>query len=405
MDSPDSYSRSTLYRLAEWAACAAVHYSRVDRRIGPLHTRPGEVGAILMYHRVHPDRSGPSWQLEQRHFRHQIRHLTRNYRVLPLAEMVDALIDCRPLPPRAVAVTFDDGYRDNYTEAFPVLEELGCPATIFLTAGLLGSTETMWWDKLQYVLTRTRLSRPEATRILTEKHGLPAPDWQAANSEELVLVLKRVPEAEKQATVDRIAADLGVDPHANLDDRMMSWDEARALVASGLVTMGSHTLTHRNLKDLDIAEARREISESKRILERELDRPIDLFAYPFGNPANDYTEEVKAAVREAGFRASFSVVLGLVEPGADLYELPRFCESHERWQRPTGGFSRAIFDAYLSGARDHLGSLKPGRRDVPVNGRDTTSETTAPGPGSGSGVASLKDDAGGSSSSPRRRSA
>jgi peptidoglycan/xylan/chitin deacetylase (PgdA/CDA1 family) len=355
---PNPYARPIFYRLAEWGAAAALHYSRLDRRLGPLRAEPGRVGAVLMYHRVHPDRSGPGWRLERRHFRAQIEHLTRHYRVLHLGEMVEALARRRPLPPGAVAVTFDDGYRDNATEAFPVLAERRCPATIFLTSGYLGTTQTMWWDKLQYVLGATRLARPEVERILAEKHELPPPDWQAGNAEGLVLVLKRVPEAEKQAAVERIAADLGVDPRANAADRMMSWDEARALAASGLVTMGAHSVTHRNLKHLPLAEARREIAESKARIERELGRPCDFFAYPFGNPANDFTGAVKSAVGEAGFRAAFTVVLGLVRPGDDLLALPRFCESHERWQAPTGRFSRALFDVYLSGARDRLGTLR-----------------------------------------------
>ena len=169
-------------------------------------------------------------------------------------------------------------------------------------------------------------------------------------------MLFRSPEAEKQAVVSQIAADLGVDAASNTRDRMMSWEEARTMVGSGLVTMGAHAVTHRNLKHLPIAEARHEIVESRRILERELGTTVDLFAYPFGNPANDYTPAVKEAVREAGFKAALTVVLGLVSPGDDLYELPRFCESHERWQAPTGQYSRALFDAYLSGAREQLGA-------------------------------------------------
>jgi peptidoglycan/xylan/chitin deacetylase (PgdA/CDA1 family) len=354
MTNGNPFARSTSYRLAEWAACAALHYTRLDRRLGPLHARSGEVGAILMYHRVHPDGGGTRWQLERRHFRAQVAHLVRNYRVLSLDEMVAALARRTPLPPRAVAVTFDDGYRDNWSEAFPVLRELSCPATIFLTAGLIGTHETLWWDKLQYAFQSTRLPPAEVTRILAERHRLPAPDFSAASSEGLVEVLKQVPEAEKQQAVARIAADLGVDAAANTRDRMMSWEEARAMVASGLVTMGAHEVTHRNLKHLPLAEAREEISASRRTLERELGTAVDFFAYPFGNPANDYTPAVKEAVREAGFKAAFSVVLGLVSPGDDLFELPRFCESHERWQAPTGRYSQALFDVYLSGAREQL---------------------------------------------------
>jgi peptidoglycan/xylan/chitin deacetylase (PgdA/CDA1 family) len=227
----------------------------------------------------------------------------------------------------------------------------------------------MWWDTLSYVFRHTPLAPDQVQRLLAEKHGLPAPDFAAGHAEGLVVVLKRVPEAEREAAVERIAADLEVDPRSNLADRMMSWDEARALVASGLVTMGAHTVTHRNLKQLPLAAARGEIADSKAILERELGTRTDFFAYPFGNPANDYSDEVKAAVREAGFRAAFTVVLGLVRPGDDLFALQRFCESSERWQSPGGRFSRAIFDMYLSGARENLGALNPLRRPLAPLGR------------------------------------
>ncbi len=368
MRASDPYGRSLLYRFAEWAACAGLHYSRLDHRLGALHQRGGGAAAILMYHRVYAEGSGTGWQLEQQHFAAQIAHLRERYQVLPLDVVVDALTRERPLPPRAVAVTFDDGYRDNYTQALPVLRAFGCPATIFLTAGYIGTAKTMWWDKLSYILRTTQLERPEVEHLLAARHGLPAPDWQAGNAEGLVLVLKRVPEAEKQGFVDLIAADLGVDPEANADDRMMSWGEAQEMIASGFVTMGAHAVTHRNLKHLPLADAQREIVDSKVILERELGQTIDFFAYPFGNPTNDFTDEVKWAVREAGYRAAFTVVLGLARAGCDLYALPRFCESYERWQAPTGRFSRALFDTYLSGARDRLGAFKPGGRRPPVSG-------------------------------------
>lgn len=357
----NSYDRSSLYHLAEWGVCVGLHYSGLDRRLGPLLARHGGSGAILMYHRVRPDGSA-SGPFHRRHFAAQIEHLTRRYRVLPLDEMVDALARRRPLPPRAVAVTFDDGYRDNFTQAFPVLAALSCPATIFLTAGYIGTSHLMWWDQLSYLLRATSLPSPAVAKLLVEKHGLPESAAATGNAEALHLAIKGRPEADVEAVVDRIATDLGVDPAANEEDRLMSWSEAQAMVASGLITMGAHTVTHRNLKRLPLAEARREIVESKAIIERTLGRSVDLFAYPFGNPANDFTDDVKAAVRESGFRAAFSVTLGLVRPGDDLFALPRFCESTERWRAPGGGFSRALFDVYLSGARERLSGLKGSAR-------------------------------------------
>jgi len=309
---------------------------------------------------VHPDGPGPAWRLTRSAFRAQLEHLTRHFRVIPMEELTALLVEGESLPARAVGVTFDDGYRDNFTEAFPVIRDTGCPTTIYLTAGLIGTTETLWWDKLLYVVLETSRSPGEVDRVFA-RHAVPPPDWRGPDVEEAVLALKRLPEGAMQREVDAIAAELGVDPTGNAADFMMTWDEAREMVASGLVTMGAHTMTHRNLKKLPLDEARDEIETSKRVIEAELGRPVTLFAYPFGNPANDYTEAVKDIVREAGFRCATTVVLGLAEHGVDPFEIPRFCESAERWQGPDDRFSRAVFDAYVTGARDALSDLRPDR--------------------------------------------
>jgi len=347
-------------RWLEWLSVSLVHYSGLDRRIGPLHREPGDRVSVVMYHRVHPDGPGPAWRLTRSVFQQQIAHLTRNYEVMAIDDVVACLTEGRRFPRRAVAVTFDDGYRDNVTEAFPVVRELSCPMTIFLTAGLIGTTETLWWDKLLYVVRNTAEPRTTVERVFAD-HGAPPPDWRGPDVEAAILAFKQLPEGGMQEAVDAIAARLGVDPTRNAADHMMSWDEARMMADSGLVTMGAHTMTHRNLKKLDLDDARREIVESKRRIEQELARPVDLFAYPFGNPANDYTDAVKGIVRAAGFTSAFSIVFGIAGRGADPYEIPRFCESVERWQAPAGGFSRALFDSYLTGAREHLGDLRPDR--------------------------------------------
>ncbi len=351
---------TTSKRWLEWLSSTVVYYSGLGRVLSPLHQERGDRVSIVMYHRVHPDGVGPDWWLTQSVFRAQLLHLQAHYNVLPLGEVVEMLRANQPLPERAVSVTFDDGYRDNYTEAFPVIRQTGCPVTIFLTAGLLDTQETLWWDKLLYIVSQTTVERRQVDRAFASR-GLPPPAWAGPDVEAAILALKRLPEGKMQEVVDAIAAELGVDPTQNTDDHMMRWSEARAMADSGLVTMGAHTMTHRNLKKLPLEEARREIATSKQVIEEQLERRVELFAYPFGNPANDYTPEVKELVRQAGYTSALTVVFGVTSRGVDLYELPRFCESVERWQGPSGGFSRALFDVYLNGAREHFGDLRPDR--------------------------------------------
>jgi peptidoglycan/xylan/chitin deacetylase (PgdA/CDA1 family) len=276
-----------------------------------------------------------------------------------LEEIVDLLATGRPLPARAVAVTFDDGYRDNYSQAFPVIQEARCPTTIFLTAGLIGTRQILWWNQLSYAVVQTRKSRPEVDRIM-RAHDLPLPNWNGdPDVEETIEAVKRRRARHEQQVVESIAAALDVDTSKNTDDVMMTWEEAREMADSGLVTLGAHSLTHSNLKELTLDEVRTEVMGSKAVIEEKLGRPVRLFAYPFGFPVNDYTDEVKAIVQEAGLTCAVTVVLGLAEHGVDLYEIPRFCETVERWQGPGGGFSRALFDMYLTGARPSLDRWRP----------------------------------------------
>ncbi len=346
-------------QFVKWLSCSAIHYSRLDRLIGPLHRRSGRVASIVLYHRVHPDGTRPAWRLTQSVFRAQLRHLTRRYHVMPLDELVDLLAAGRPLPPRAVAVTFDDGYRDNYTRAFPVIQETRCPTTIFLTAGLIGTSQIFWWDALYYATLQTPKSRATVDGII-RSFELAPPNWDGSfDLEATVVTLKRCHKGSARDTVNRIAAALEVDLAEDTDDLLMSWEEAREMVDSGLVTMGAHSLTHRNFTEISPNDVRSETIGSRMIIEERLGRPVRLFAYPFGSPGNDYNDEVKAVVRKAGFTCAVTVVQGLVEHATDLFEIPRLSESNEWWQGPRGCFSRALFDTTLTGTRGAQGGLRP----------------------------------------------
>src|SRR3990170_2672732 len=115
---------------------------------------------VLMYHRVKPplegDSSGQHPGLAHRHFILQIQYIKHRMTPISLGELTQRIAAGRKLPPKAIALTFDDGYEDNYTNAYPVLKQYGVPATIFLITGFVGSSIQLWWDRLWDILHAAR---------------------------------------------------------------------------------------------------------------------------------------------------------------------------------------------------------------------------------------------------------
>jgi peptidoglycan/xylan/chitin deacetylase (PgdA/CDA1 family) len=230
-------------RLRPLASSLGLALHRLRRRGGTLR--------ILYYHSISSDpvRS----RVAPPDFVRHMEHLSRSgFHLLPLAEGLARLASPEPLPPRSLAVTLDDGFRDNYEHAFPALLRFGIPATIFLTAGYIGT------DRLP-TLTRTDF----------------------------------VP-------------------------RPLSWEQVKEMHAHG-IAFGSHTMTHPNLTEVPLAEARREIVDSKRLIEDRLGAPVPLFCYPRG----DLNAAVCQAVREAGYTAACSTLPGLNHRGTDPFLLRR----------------------------------------------------------------------------------
>lgn len=252
-------------------------------------------------------------------FRAQVRHLRDRFRLIGLDELI-ALADAGFAVDRPTAlITFDDGYRDNFDVALPILEELGASATFFIPTGFFTHPRLPWWDHLAYVLKQTR--NPRITL------DLPGP-------EPLVLDLETNPRSAAIAAVVRLYLDgkirdtdesafrthleeragVAVDEGSLGRDLFMTWDQVRALAERGMA-IGSHAHDHRNLGRLDEADQRRELTESKRILEHELGREVRALAYPFGW-AGTFSPLTERLAHEAGYRLAFSSLEGVNRPGS-----------------------------------------------------------------------------------------
>jgi peptidoglycan/xylan/chitin deacetylase (PgdA/CDA1 family) len=284
---------------------------------------------ILIYHRVHatPDPMFPG-EVDAKRFDWQMALLRERCHPLSLAESVTSLKDGE-LPPRAVAITFDDGYADNATIALPILKKHGLSATFFVATGFLDGGR-MWNDS---VIEAVR--RAPAGIMRREEFGLPEAalgkeSVRGAVAGEMLRAIKHRPPEERLARVEAFCRRIGATFPADL---MMTSSQVRDLVDAGMA-IGAHTVNHPILAALSVEQAREEISTSRRVLESITGRRVMAFAYPNGQPGDDYTERDRDIVRELGFDCALSTWWGVASRDSDRYQLPRFTpwdRSPDRW--------------------------------------------------------------------------
>jgi peptidoglycan/xylan/chitin deacetylase (PgdA/CDA1 family) len=306
-------------------------WNKVRSRLRPRRPRP----AILMYHRVASVRHDP-WGLavDPGRFEAQIAYLKTRRTPMSMSEMVNRL-RTKTLPANAVAITFDDGYRDNLVHAKPVLLKYGVPATLFLTTGCVDAESPFWWDELAaMILESARATRQIeicAGETIALEWGPPEPSdtgtWRAGYGAQtqrqhcflaIWSTLQRTTALERDRVMRSLRQSFGTvsDPLA----MPMSSGEVREWSSGGALTLGAHTITHPALTRLSRSESRREIRESAEVCRRLSGEPSDGFAYPYG----DTNSETRADVVLAGLewacttRGAFADAVPL-----DFHALPR----------------------------------------------------------------------------------
>ena len=281
----------------------------------------GPQAAIVMYHRV----GGPvyPWCLPSvmpQDFENQIRYLCSAYKVMALDEMARYILRGEPLPKKAVAVTLDDGYKDNYLYAYPILKKYSVPATIFLITGYINGGELFWWDKVKYIVQYTTLETLQLDELGIYSLRSTGDRLRAGSS--IMVRLKEFSGEKRSILLEELARISRVDINPNLGKELiLSWDEVREMSNNG-IAFGAHTVTHTILTKLPLDKARREIIESKLHVEERLDQAVTAFCYPNGK-STDFNNDIKEIVKESGFTCAVTFVPTPATPGADLYELGR----------------------------------------------------------------------------------
>ncbi|MCA0060345.1 polysaccharide deacetylase family protein [Mesorhizobium sp. B261B1A] len=289
----------------------------------------GGIGAILMLHRVtakpeKPDSVNRHLNIAPGFLDAMIAGLKADgYAFVSMDEAVER-IAARGKGGQFAAITADDAYRDNMTEALPVLEKHGAPITIYVAPGLINGTADLWWDVVEDLVNAgDRLTLTTSEGKTTIDCTSSAKKLQAIARLHTYLT-SEVREEDLRAVLRELAHANGVGAGRPRVDTLMTWSEIRAIAAHPLVTIGAHTINHSNLKRLSEADARHEIVGVKSILRAELGEEPRHFAYPYGYASAVGCREV-GFVRDAGYTSAVTTRHGVLraEHAGFLHALPR----------------------------------------------------------------------------------
>ena len=291
--------------------------------LGQYFGRPfREKGAILCYHRVLPHAEAVNLQGQKRNlavsdrcFDEHLKHLKDNYQVISMDEMHEHILSNSD--EFYVAITFDDGYKDNLDFALPLLEKYDLPATVYITTRFPEGDGWMWWyeaedfvvenDTINFSYNRFSINTTMKTNQEKQKCYYHLRDFLINNKESI----------QKSF----LSALTGMKIREDYSELMLNWDEIRRLDNHNLITIGAHTHSHHNLKILDESEKVSEIKISKQLLEESLDHSVNHFAYPFGSVNTTGEREFKFAA-QLGFSTAVTTRFGFLK-NSDVFSLNR----------------------------------------------------------------------------------
>jgi len=290
------------------------------------------LGTCLMYHRIcrnedypiDPDATGffPNVELMVRvsDFDAHMGFIAKHYRCISVSQAVRE-IQTGTMQPRSLTVTFDDGSFDCLDLALPILRKHNVPATIYLATGIVDKTASLWWYEQEHIF-RELTSLEFHWRGRAYAWNFDSTDHKLAAFRQINDLFKELSSLEQSNLMHIIRRGApGVFSYA---DQCLTWDQIAELDQDPLITIGAHTHNHFVLSELSAYDARREIQDSRTLLESRLGHPVEHFAYPFGGEKQAGAREFEL-VRELGFKSGVTTRIGHLHPfhKNHVFSLPR----------------------------------------------------------------------------------
>jgi len=292
---------------------------------------------ILIYHRVldEPDYMRPG-EIDRRTFTWQMDLMAKYFNVLPLAEALEK-IQNNELPARAVCITFDDGYADNYQNALPILNAFNLNATFFIANGFLNGG-MMWNDKVIEAVRAISSEKIDLSEVGLGVYDVSSRDLKSKVAQEIINKIKHQDSSDRLEIADFVASKV-----KNLPSDLMMTDEQLIQLHNAGMEIGGHTVNHPIMAKLKTKALSFELKNNKLVLEQLLGTTIRFFAYPNGKPEIDYKQKHVAQVKSEGYQAALSTQWGVSDKNSDLFQLPRFTP----WDQSPIKFMQRMILLYL----------------------------------------------------------
>ncbi len=257
-------------------------------------------------------------------FRWQMEYVRENFSPITFGTLLQILDGQAASPPKPIIITFDDGFEDNFQNAFPILNALDVPATIFLATGYIGGEQTFWYDRLAH-----QILRAPARELIIE--GLPGPVRVEGNIiarrqaiRSVLTELKVMPNESRLSVLKELEKQLGVahDEMPSPESRPLNWNQVREMANCG-IEFGSHSVTHPILANVSDKDLDFELVKSRRDIELQIGKPIHTISYPVGG-RTAFNDRVRTAAQRAGYRLGISYLSGTNPlPDPDRYGMLR----------------------------------------------------------------------------------
>lgn len=315
----------------------------MQRKVRKIHS--GHL-TILLYHGVTDAHSEGIENYSGKHcsreeFVKQMAFLKANCNLLSMDDVVNHYKAKKPFPKNSAAVTFDDGFKNNFTVAVPVLDNFRIPAAFYLSTGFIGTEKMFWVDIMEDCINRSKKRRIELDISARRKKFLLATAKQRIQALEAVKkYCKQAGNEKKDVVVRSVIAATGIRPsvHSAENYRKMSWDDAAEISANPLFTVGGHTQNHTILSSLSVDAMKREISVSIRELKKRLGSKVRHYSYPEGQK-NHYNENTIAYLKKCGIVCCPSAIDGVNTFKDDLFHLKRIMVAFRGRKFPFKGYN------------------------------------------------------------------
>jgi len=345
--------KKNVIKLVKIIICTVFYYSRV---IAVRRKKSKKSLFILAFHNINDQSFDPlSMGISVTLFEHLLKFLKKSYSIISLNQLLILIKEKRDIPSGSIILTFDDGYKDNYLNAFPLLKKYDIPATIFISVEAIHKQEALWYDRLVIAINSTQKNFLDLKKIGLGEYFLVSEKDKIKTIKEITETSKYMNKEKRDKTINAIIKELHVDKEDNSESRMLSWEEIKTMSKSG-ISFGSHGMSHSILTTLSKEEAEYEIKESKRIIKEKVGMDVNMYAYPNGSE-KDFSDDVISLLKKYGYAAACTLMHGSNE---DLqpFKLKRYNVTRGMITGLFGGFSHVLFETEISGIFDKLRTKK-----------------------------------------------